>query len=204
MGYPAEFYQTFYQYDTLFKVTDTVAKSQVPQLESPVVDPPAEQQQPEVLMTPKIEPPTVVLAPVVPLPKPRSIPEVKVFPALQHRILVLVDEPRQPELLPAEAQLLDKILAATGHASAETDLLNFSYIPKADARSVLAEKSTNYFITFGVPLIRLQIDLLLPPYTPKQVEGIWFLLADPLATIEADKMLKKRLWQALQKMFGLA
>ena len=55
--------------------------------------------------------------------------------------------------------------------------------------------------TFGVPLIKLQLDMLLIPYTPKLVEGIWFLLTDPLVVIEADRDLKRKLWQALQKMF---
>jgi hypothetical protein len=126
------------------------------------------------------------------------------FPALRHRVLVLVDEPKQPELIASEAILLDKILKAVGHSADEADIINLSYLPTADARSVLAGKLTNHFITFGVPLIKLQLDLLLPPYTPKQVEGIWFLLADPLVVIEEDKNLKKRLWLALQKMFAVS
>ncbi len=104
-------------------------------------------------------------------------------------------------LLPSDALLLENILKATGHSITETDILNFSTLSSSDARAVLATKSTNYFITFGVPLIKLQLDLLLPPYTPKYVEGIWFLLADPLSVIDANKELKKRLWLALQQMF---
>ncbi|MBU1820476.1 MAG: hypothetical protein KKG00_03040 [Bacteroidetes bacterium] len=197
MGDSAAFYQTFFQYDVLFRIPEkkdtTVEPKEAPPVESPVT----------VIQEPV--PPQVAPAPV-PTPPPAVTPEVKAapFPSLRHRILVLVDETRQPELAPEDALLLDKILKATGHSAAETDLINFSYIPQADARTVLATKSTNYFITFGVPLIKLQLDLLLPPYTPKQIEGIWFLLADPLPTINADKALKKRLWLALQKMFAIA
>ena len=143
-------------------------------------------------------------SPPVTVPTPASSRLVVAFPALQHRILILVDEKSQSDLLPSDALLLENILKATGHAAAETDILNFSYIPQADARTVLATKSTNYFISFGVPLIKLQLDLLLPPYTPKQIEGIWFLLAEPLSDIDADKARKKRLWLALKKMFAVA
>lgn len=196
MADSAAFYRTFFQYDTLFKVT-TSEEGQVNGIaEEPTL---ATEEAPVMLVNkPKavVEPPQKVVAPT-----PAFVPPTPTFPALQHKILVLVDEPRQPDLLPAEALLLENILKATGHSAAHTDLLNFSYIPQADARTVLSEKSTNFFITFGVPLIRLQLDLLLPPYMPKQIEGIWFLLADSLPVIDADKALKKKLWQALQKMF---
>jgi len=123
------------------------------------------------------------------------------FPVLNHKVLILVDEPKQQDMLVSEALFLDNVLKAVGQSSESADILNFSYLSGPDARSVLSEKRINYFITFGVPLIKLQLDLLLPPYTPKQVEGIWFLLTDPLAVIEADRDLKKKLWTALKQIF---
>lgn len=123
------------------------------------------------------------------------------FPALNHKVLILIDEPKQKGMLVSEALFLDNILKAVGQSSENSDILNFSFLAGPDARNVLAEKRINYFITFGVPLIKLRLDLLLPPYTPKQVEGIWFLLTDPLTVIEADVVLKKKLWTALKQMF---
>ncbi|GAB2786392.1 hypothetical protein GCM10027275_33590 [Rhabdobacter roseus] len=227
---PPTFYQTFFQYDTLFRVEEVPVPYQpeavlVPEVPSPIK---TSEPTPQVPTAPEavalVDTATVdtaavdtdivgkapqvlpVPVPATEVPAPLPSPEVPspAFPALQHRVLVLVDEPQQPELLASEHALLTNILKAVGHSSAEADILNFSYLPTADARRVLSGKLTNHFITFGVPLIKLQLDLLLPPYTPKQVEGIWFLLADPLAVIEADKALKKRLWLALQKMFALS
>ena len=123
------------------------------------------------------------------------------FPDLKHKILILTDEPKQREMLASESLFLDNILKAVKYSVENADIINFSFLPGKDARNVLAEKKTNYFITFGVPLIKLNLDLLLVPYTPKLVEGIWFLLTDPLVVIEADRDLKKKLWQALQRMF---
>ncbi|WP_247233216.1 hypothetical protein [Telluribacter sp. SYSU D00476] len=165
-------------------------KEETPQVVVPQVVAPVEKKEP-------------VAAPPRPVaPPPPVVPAVP-FPALKHKVLVLVDEPTQPDLLPSEYILLSNILKAVGHSIDEADIVNLSYVPATDARSVFADKLTNHFITFGVPLIKLQLDLLLPPYTPKQVEGIWFLLADPLAVIEADRNLKKQLWLALQKIFAV-
>ncbi len=201
----AAFYKTFFQYDTLFRVEEPAAAERVE--EEKVAELPVSEKVPsdpaEIIPAPAVEKTEITIE--VPLPTPIHTPEIVrpaiQFPVLQHSILVLMDEKKQADLLPSDALLLENILKATGHSITETDILNLSTLPSSDARAVLATKSTNYFITFGVPLIKLQLDLLLPPYTPKYIEGIWFLLADPLSVIDADKALKKRLWQALKKMF---
>lgn len=202
MDNSAAFYKTFFQYDTLFRVDEPVTVEEEKVAESPSsekVPPVVAEKVPTPVIT-KVET-TNEVPPVSKIPGPKVPPPPTQFPALQHRILVLVDEKKQETLLPPDALLLENILKAAGHSITETDILNLSTLPHSDARSILASKSTNYFITFGVPLIKLQLDLLLPPYTPKYIEGIWFLLADPLSVIDADKALKKRLWLALQQMF---
>lgn len=195
MNESTAFFQIFYQNETLFRVNEPVIVEEAPveqpvaKNESPV---PAEEEKP---LPAELE----TFSAVIPGPPPAAS-----FPTLQHRVLILVDEKKQEQLDPSDALLLENILKATGHDPAATDLLNFSHLPQADARTVLAQKSTNYFISFGVPLIKLKLDLLLPPYTPKQIEGIWFLLTEPLSVIDADKERKKRLWLALKKMFAVS
>ncbi|MCE6992307.1 hypothetical protein [Dyadobacter sp. CY323] len=192
-------FQILYQNETLFRVGEpsltrepTVAKEAV---ETSKVQSPA----------PNIAAPKTAAEVIVP-PKPIIVPAEKApdFPALKHKVLILLDEPKNKVMPASEATFLDNILKAVGHSAETSDILNFSYLPGQDARAVLSEKKTNFFITFGVPLIKLNLDLLLAPYTPKFVDGIWFLLAEPLATIEADRNLKKQLWQALQKMFEMS
>ncbi|QRR03366.1 hypothetical protein [Dyadobacter sandarakinus] len=181
MGNQAAFYQLIYGNEMLFRVAGETPQQPAPRKE------PDTQPAPEV--------PVKTIAP------PEPVQPVILFPELRHKVLVMVDEPAHAELLPEEAALLDNVLKAVGYSNATADLLNYKFLPGHDARAVLSGRTTNYFITFGVPLIRLHIDLMLVPYTPKLVEGIWFLLADPLVVVGADKNLKKKLWQALQLMF---
>ncbi|MCF2486540.1 hypothetical protein [Dyadobacter sp. CY347] len=198
MSSSAALFQIMYQNETLFRVGGSV----VPEvLEKPIVtehEPaPVKPEAPQVIAKPI--PKTPAIAPV---PAP-ALPAVASFPELQHSILILMDTPKQKEMAASESLFLDNILKAVGHSVEKADVLNYSFLKGPDARKVLSEKKTNFFITFGVPLIKLHLDLLLMPYTPKVVDGVWFLLTDPLHVIEADRNLKKKLWQALQKMFEM-
>lgn len=202
MSSGAALFQILYQHETLFQLHETKPHveiiSEKIEEKTPNIIAPAPVADTIIIEKPVINPAVTVIQPI----KPEVIiPPVKSFPVLEHKILILIDEPKQKEMIVSEALFLDNILKAVKSSADKADIINFSFLPKSDARSVLAEKKTNYFITFGVPLAKLHLDLLLIPYTPKIVEGIWFLLIDPLVVIEADRDLKRKLWQALQKMF---
>ncbi len=193
MSSSAALFQILYQNDVLFQLHEIVHQPEVVTRKAP--EPVAEPANVEPVKVVEIKPEIIQRDPE-PTPEAKSS-----FPALNHKVLILTNDPVNENLPAAEALLLDNILKAVGNSSANSDILNLSFIHGADASKVLSEKRTNYFITFGVPLIKLNLDLLLVPYAPKLVEGIWFLLADPLAIIDADKVLKKKLWLALQKIF---
>ena len=200
MSSSAAFYQILYQNETLFRLDSDFAGIEKVEVQSNAPAVPAAP--PITAATPKIVAPSIPTAPViasVPVAPPSAT-----FPALQHSILILIDEPKHKHIVDSESVFLDNILKAVGHSVDKADILNYSFLKGPDARKVLSEKQTNFFITFGVPLIKLHLDLLLIPYTPKIVEGVWFLLTDPLPVIEADRDLKKKLWQALKKMFEMS
>jgi hypothetical protein len=204
MSSSAALYQILYQNETLFHVGEYLVQ--------PAADVVASEPESKEIEVLPAKPPVTPTVPETPVITKVNVPSAQVspppvsasFPALKHSVLILIDEPKQKEMIVSESLFLDNILKAVGHSTDTSDILNFSFLPGQDARTVLAEKSTNFFITFGVPLIKLQLDLLLMPYTPKMVEGIWFLLTDPLVVIEADRNLKKKLWQALQRMFEMS
>ena len=127
----------------------------------------------------------------------RPTPPDKVQPQLNHKVLILVDE----ELLPSDVLFLEKILNAINLNINGVDLLNVHGLDGVDFAPILADKVIHHFLTFGVPFQRLNLDILMDRYQPVRFHGITFMLADPLAAIEGDKNLKKRLWEALKRIF---
>lgn len=121
------------------------------------------------------------------------------MPQLNHKVLLLADE----ELDPSNLLFLEKILKAVNLNVDGVDLLNLHGVQGMDFAELLRGKYINHFITFGVPFERINLDIMMDRYSPVRFEGITFLMADSLPTIEADQNLKKRLWSALQRVFRL-
>lgn len=160
---------------------------------------------PPVLITPVPEP-VVLLHTPEPLPEPTPrpttpsiLPPVQLvrLPQLNHKVLLLADE----ELDPSNLLFLEKILKAVNLNIEGVDLLNLHGVRDMDFPELLRGKYINHFITFGVPFERINLDIMMDRYSPVRFEGITFLMADSLPTIEADQNLKKRLWGALQRIF---
>ncbi len=156
----------------------------------PVIDPvislPVEPEQPVILEA----------VPARTMPSTHR-PNAPARPLLNHKVLILVDE----ELLPSDVLFLEKILNAINLNINGVDLLNVHGLDGIDFAPILADKVIHHFLTFGVPFQRLNLDILMDRYQPVRFHGITFMLADPLAAIEGDKNLKKRLWEALKRIF---
>jgi DNA polymerase III psi subunit len=165
-----------------------------------------------VLADEEIDEPVAAPEPVVarlpePLPQPAPRPttpsilppvqQQSRLPRLNHKVLVLADE----ELDPSNLLFLEKILKAVNLNIDGVDLLNLHGVRDVDFDELLKGKYINHFITFGVPFERINLDIMMDRYSPVRFEGITFLMADSLPTVEADQALKRRLWQALQRVF---
>ena len=234
------FYQTFYQSDSLFRLADESWEPFLPQ--NSVIDGTSDDQQgisttdflteldtlsagsilvdvepmlvDVVIETPISRPvilpqpePIVLVTTPEPLPQPLPRPTVPSIlppiqqqprlPQLNHKVLLLADE----DLDPSNLLFLEKILKAVNLNINGVDLLNLRGVRDVDFAELLRGKYINHFITFGVPFERLNLDIMMDRYAPVRFEGITFLMADSLPTIEADQILKRRLWGALQRMF---
>ena len=151
--------------------------------------------------------PTVLSITPEPLPQslprpttPSIIPPIQQqarLPQLNHKVLLLADE----DLDPSNLLFLEKILKAVNLNINGVDLLNLHGVSEMDFAELLRGKYINHFITFGVPFERINLDIMMDRYAPVRFEGITFMMADSLPTIEADQNLKKRLWSALQRIF---
>lgn len=184
---------------------DTLSAGALVTKTEPVV---AELVQPESIVLPVVTPPESVVSINTPEPLPQPAPRPTIpsivppvqqtrLPQLNHKVLLLADE----ELDPSNILFLEKILKAVNLNIEGVDLLNLHGVRDMDFPELLRGKYINHFITFGVPFERINLDIMMDRYSPVRFEGITFLMADSLPTIEADQALKKRLWGALQRIF---
>ncbi|WP_293687008.1 MULTISPECIES: hypothetical protein [unclassified Spirosoma] len=226
-----DFYRTFYQTDQLYRLADESWEPSKPvavDVADPVamvaseidllaeLDMLSANGQPTAqVITPEPEPSIIsvqfpaesaaeapeVLPDLAPRPKvPQVVPPLQQkprLPLLNHKVLLLADE----ELDPSNLLFLEKILKAVNLNIDGVDLLNLHGVKDMDFAELLRGKYINHFITFGVPFERINLDIMMDRYSPVRFEGITFLMADSLPTIEADQNLKKRLWTALQRVF---
>lgn len=183
--------------DTLAAESTTVEK-ELMLVDEPVIAP--------IVTTSTPEPIVIVTTPeALPEPAPRPttpsiFPPVQQqprLPQLNHKVLLLADE----ELDPSNLLFLEKILKAVNLNIDGVDLLNLHGVQDMNFAELLRGKYINHFITFGVPFERVNLDIMMDRYAPVRFEGITFLMADSLPTIEADQGLKKRLWAALRRVF---
>ncbi len=182
-------YKTIYENETLYRVAESVQ-------EKPLVT--------EVALPPvpievaKIEPLKNIAIPVVEVAQKPVLQEpIQLIPSpKQHdSVLILADE-----LSINEAIYLDKILKAAGGMSTESvDLQIFT--KNMDFRPILRSGRIKHFVSFGVPFLKVNVDLMMNRYEPKTIGGIVFVFADPLPVIEADEAVRRALWGVLKALF---
>lgn len=188
-----EFLRQLFAQETLYLVAET-------RLPEPAV--PAEPVAVPAPMPPVREPGAAVPVPVTAgVPAVPAEPVVPTFASLQvaQELLILTSQPSAED-----RALLENILKAVGLSLSDVALLDIAELKGADFRDVLLAQSVRYFITFGVPLKRLNLDILLVPYQIRPVEGVQFLYADSFSILHTDKAKKRALWISLQTLFGLA
>jgi hypothetical protein len=139
------------------------------------------------------------VAPLAPVVAPAEPVLPPAPPPFRRETIVLVDRPS-----PEDLALLENILKAVSLTLADVDLLDLQQLKGQDFKPLLESKTAHQFISFGVGLKKLNLDLVLVPYRIQPVEGVQFLLADPLAQLHTDKAKKKALWIGLQVLFGVA
>lgn len=148
---------------------------------------------------PVVEQKTIVQEPVPAAPVPAREVAKPVIPTFKFRnqVLILTDT-----ISDSEKALLVKILGAIGLTIDQVDLVEFSKVQTLDYQSFLSQNVTKKFVSFGVGLGKINWNILLNIYQPKNVAGVDFLLSDELRVLEADRNLKQTLWVALKTMFG--
>lgn len=141
-----------------------------------------------------------VAAPVAPVPDPiPATPVAEPLPAaFRHQVLILVDNPSAEDLT-----LLENILKAVNLSLDSVELLDLAKVAGLRYKELLNDQYLHQLLSFGVPLKKVGLQIFLMPYQARQVEGVQFLLVDPLQDIQADKDKKKALWRVLKQLFTI-
>ena len=137
---------------------------------------------------------TVVPA-ITPPPPISTKPATPTF-VFKHKTLVLTDS-----ISASEAALLSKILGAIGTSIEQVDLVELNKIQTLDYQSFMSQNITQKVVSFGVGLGKINWNILLNIYQPKNVSGVDFLLSDELRILDENRELKQTLWKALRTMF---
>lgn len=139
-------------------------------------------------------------APVAPVPDPiPATPVAEPLPAaFRHQVLILVDNPSAEDLT-----LLENILKAVNLSLDSVELLDLAKVAGLRYKELLNDQYLHHLLSFGVPLKKVGLQIFLMPYQARLVEGVQFLLVDPLQDIQADKDKKKALWRVLKQLFTI-
>lgn len=113
-----------------------------------------------------------------------------------HRVVILVDDCSD-----ADQALLGKILTAVKLNLNQVDLVRLADLSQMNARTAFSQNLISHFITFGVALQKIRLEIPLNPYQTKEIKNIRFLFSDALSELQNDVEKKKALWRALQEMF---
>jgi hypothetical protein len=181
-------FQLLYQHETLYSIPTTSAIASLPSAATPVAA--------EVLLSAPQPPPAVVAVLQADTP-----PTARSIPTINHQVLILVNE--QPAQFEADKIYLSKILEAVGSQLENVDLMNIYGSGLLDFRAALNHRKAHHFISFGVPFLDVNLDILMNLYDPKRIKGVNFLFAEPLATIQPDAARRRALWNALKQMFEI-
>ncbi|MEA5459260.1 hypothetical protein VB796_09440 [Arcicella sp. LKC2W] len=101
-------------------------------------------------------------------------------------------------LNPADSELLGKILVAIKLDFHSIDLIELDKIGEIDLSQIIAQKSVNQLITFGIALPTVKLPISLNPYQFTEQQGIKLIYSDSLSNLQNDIPKKKALWGALK------
>lgn len=149
---------------------------------------------PEIPPTEVKTEPIVIEKMVVPSPPVQVVEQTPTYVPDQ-KVLVLVNTITEPEKL-----FLNKILGAINLDLSSVNLLILSELDNKNLKSILQQNLITQLVTFGVPLVKINIEILLTPYQIREVEGVKLLYSDSLSEIENDIPKKTALWKALKAM----
>ena len=139
-----------------------------------------------------------------PIGKTHLVKEWKYLGGLKKNILLIVRYPDTAGLPDEQLNFLTSILAACKLNLGDAAILNISHSPSASYKDVMEKFKSTKVILFGVTPEEFEMPINFPEFQVQRFNNCTFLYGPVLEKLEADKILKSKLWVCLRKTFDLA
>jgi hypothetical protein len=169
--------------------------------------------QPEVGALPQREaPPVVEQHPIAPVKEPVTTQPVKKEEPVAYKILgnnkqqisVVVNCPNDVFVPEADLQFLTKMLGACKLNMADVAIVNYATAPIAIDK-LKTQLQPRSLLLFGVEPGDIQLPINFPPFKEQPYAGTTYLFTPSLSQLnqetEEAKLLKRKLWDCLKRMF---
>ena len=119
-------------------------------------------------------------------------------------ITIIIDEPDAPFLRDQDLSFLTGILSACGLSMDDIALVNRNKTPAINYKTVSDELAARIVILFGITPEGLQLPLVFPVFQVQEFNQQKFLHAPTLKQLQENRDDKKKLWDALKKLFVIS
>ena len=167
----------------------------------------AEATAPAAPAAPKAAPAPAPSAAAAPGTAPSAVAPAAARPAFLGQngrgILVVNDEAGAPYLTDADLTFLTNVLGACQLGLGDVAIVNWQRLGATDGLALATELDARQVLLFRVTPDAFGLPANFPAFQVQNLGGRTYVHAPALAQIAADKELKKALWLALKKMFGV-
>jgi hypothetical protein len=118
-------------------------------------------------------------------------------------VLILVDINNTPHLPEVELNFLTAMLTACKLSVEDVAIVNVHSFPNVSYKELLGYFKTNRVFLFGVEPASLEMPLNFPHFQVQEFSGASFLYVPVIKELEADKVLKSKLWVCLRRIFSI-
>ena len=119
-------------------------------------------------------------------------------------ISIIVDDPNAQFLYVQDLAFLTGILSACGLTTEDIALINLHKCPATNYQQLSDELGARIVILFGVTPEKLDLPLVFPMFQVQQFNQQKFLYAPGLKLLQENRDEKKKLWDALKKLFAIS
>ena len=120
------------------------------------------------------------------------------------RVCIIINEPDAQFLQDQDLAFLSGILSACGLSLEDIALVNQHKTPSINYKSISDELSARIVILFGITPEGLQLPLIFPAFQVQEFNHQKFLHAPTLKQLQENREDKKKLWDALKKLFAIS